>query len=116
MSRTPALLALLPLALASLAACGKPAAPAAPAAAPLDAALQQLYDSSCKSCHNQPASGAPQQGDAAAWAPRLALGKEVLIGHVINGYQKMPPMGLCMQCSEEEFLALTEHLSGQQLQ
>ncbi len=104
-------------ALAALAACGKSAAPAAvQPAAPLTAELQKLYDGSCKTCHSLPASGAPQVGDAKAWAPRLAQGKEVLLGHVINGYQKMPPMGLCMQCSEEEFIALTEHMSGGRLQ
>ncbi|MBE0763098.1 cytochrome c5 family protein, partial [Escherichia coli] len=49
------------------------------------------------------ASGAPLTGDAAAWAPRLAQGIDTLLDHSINGYKGMPPMGMCMQCSEEQF-------------
>jgi cytochrome c5 len=101
-----------------LVACGQssppPPAPLAPAAS-LSPELQQRYDSSCRTCHGVPGTGAPQTGDAAAWASRLTQGREVLLGHVINGYQKMPPMGLCMECTEEEFLALTEHMAGSTL-
>lgn len=98
----------------SLAACGKPAsAPAVQAAAPADPALAALYDSSCKDCHANPASGAPQSGDAQAWAPRLQQGADTLLDHTINGYQGMPPMGMCMQCSEDDFAALIAYMSGQ---
>lgn len=111
--------------LALLAGCGsaktpanaEPAtAPAATAATPaLPPELQKLYDGSCHGCHGVPASGAPQTGDAKAWAPRLAQGRDVLLSHVLNGYQRMPPMGLCMQCTEEQFVALTEHMAGRPL-
>ncbi len=106
---TPVLAALL------LAACGK--GPGTPAATPvtLSAEQQKLYDNSCKLCHNDPSSGAPQVGDAAAWGKRRAQGKDVLLAHVTNGYQRMPPLGLCMACTEEQFLALTEYLSGGKL-
>ena len=101
-----------------LAACGSSSPPATgtitPAAA-LSAELQKTYDGSCRTCHGVPATGAPQTGDAAAWAQRVAKGRAELIDHAINGYQKMPPMGLCMTCSEEDFLALTEHMAGQKL-
>jgi cytochrome c5 len=105
-----------------LAACGsgqdgKPAAAApaalAPAASP---AIQKIYDSTCSNCHGKPASGAPQAGDGKAWAPRVAQGKDVVLNHVINGYKGMPPMGLCMQCSEDDFAAVTEYMSGAKLQ
>lgn len=109
-------LLLCTITLAALSACGKSApVPTVAPAMPLTAELQKAYDGSCKTCHSIPASGAPQVGDAKAWAPRLAQGKDMLLSHVINGYQKMPPMGLCMQCSEDEFIALTEHMSGSQL-
>lgn len=85
---------------------------ASAAAAP---AIQKIYDSTCKTCHSVPASGAPQRGDAQAWAPRVAQGRDIVLNHIINGYQKMPPMGMCMQCSEDEFAALTEYMSGTQL-
>ena len=109
----------------ALAACGNggssstavasaPAAAAAPAAAP-SPAIQKIYDTTCKSCHAVPASGAPQFGDAKAWAPRLAQGKDTLIQHAIDGFKGMPPMGMCPQCSEDDFAALISYMSGTQL-
>lgn len=101
-----------------LGACSKGPAPAASATAAPPAAtpeLQALYDSSCRSCHSLAASGAPQLGDAQAWAPRLAQGRETLLNHAINGYKSMPPMGGCMQCSEEDFAALIAYMAGQPL-
>ena len=105
-----------------LAACGndKSGGAAAPAAAatpppPASAAVQKIYDTTCHSCHGAPASGAPQAGDTKAWAPRIAQGKDAVLSHVINGYKGMPPMGLCMQCSEDDFVAVTEWMSGGQL-
>ncbi|MCE4057154.1 c-type cytochrome [Pseudomonas sp. Au-Pse12] len=105
-----------------LSACGEAEPPASGAfnaarldaarQAPADPALAQVYASSCQLCHANPASGAPQAGDAKAWAPRLAQGADTLLDHSINGYQGMPPMGQCMQCSEEQFLALISFMSG----
>ncbi|WP_371227924.1 cytochrome c5 family protein [Pseudomonas sp. QE6] len=103
-----------------LGGCGDDTAPPAPrnatALAPADPALAKIYDSSCKLCHANPASGAPQVGDARAWSPRVAQGTDSLLDHSINGYKGMPPMGMCMQCSEDEFLALISFMSGQSVQ
>ncbi|MFJ3262168.1 c-type cytochrome [Pseudomonas sp. NPDC086581] len=114
----------LPLALLALTGllggCGDDAPPSTPgnaaALAPADPALAKIYDSSCKLCHANPASGAPQTGDAKAWQPRVAQGADSLLDHSINGFKGMPPMGMCMQCSEEEFLALISFMSGQSVQ
>ncbi|WP_265534488.1 c-type cytochrome [Pseudomonas saponiphila] len=104
-----------------LSACGAADSPVASPAAgshdaarksPADPALAKVYASSCQLCHANPASGAPLVGDAKAWAPRLAQGADTLLDHSINGYQGMPPMGQCMQCSEEQFLALICFMSG----
>lgn len=95
---------------ALLGGCGEEAGPQARAdaaqALPADAALAQLYGASCRQCHANPAAGAPLTGDAAAWAPRLGKGLETLLEHSSNGFQGMPPMGMCMQCTEAEFRAL----------
>ncbi len=108
-----------------LAACGsgqdgKPAAPATAAAAPpppaASPAIQKIYDTTCSNCHGKPGTGAPPAGDAKAWAPRLAQGREIVLGHIINGYKGMPPMGMCMQCAEDDFVAVTEYMSGAKLQ
>ncbi|MFS1287711.1 c-type cytochrome [Pseudomonas piscis] len=105
----------------SLGACGDAEPPAsgrldAARQSPADPDLARIYDSSCKLCHANPASGAPLAGDAKAWAPRLAQGADTLLDHSINGYQGMPPMGQCMQCSEEQFLALISFMSGHSFQ
>ncbi|QZI73672.1 c-type cytochrome [Pseudomonas protegens] len=104
-----------------LSACGEAEPPAAvrldaARQGPADPALAQVYASSCQLCHANPASGAPLAGDAKAWAPRLAQGADTLLDHSINGYQGMPPMGLCMQCSEAQFLALISFMSGHSFQ
>ncbi|MCG8910536.1 c-type cytochrome [Pseudomonas sp. DP-17] len=108
------------LALLGLAGCGDDTAPSATRSAatlaPSDPALAKIYDNSCKLCHANPASGAPQAGDAQAWQPRIAQGTDSLLDHSINGFKGMPPMGMCMQCSEEEFLALISFMSGQPVQ
>jgi len=102
-----------------LVACGdKPAPPSAATLQQLpdDSELARIYDSSCKLCHANPASGAPLTGDIQAWRPRIAQGADTLLDHSINGYNGMPPMGLCMQCSEEQFLGLIRFMSAQDLQ
>lgn len=103
----------------ALAACGEkpastPAAPAAQAAAavPSDPALAQLYAQTCKACHTNPGSGAPQAGDKQAWAPRAAAGMNTMLDRTINGYKGMPPLGTCMDCSPEDFEALIRFMAG----
>ena len=64
----------------------------APAASgPRDGAT--IYNSVCGACHNTGAAGAPKIDDKAAWAPRLAQGKDGLIKSVTNGKGAMPPKG-----------------------
>ena len=95
----------------ALSACGQDTGPAATTTT-LSPELQAIYDRSCTGCHAVPASGAPQRGDAAAWAPRLAQGPDVLLDPTINGYKAMPPLGACMDCDEDQFRALIAYLAG----
>lgn len=99
-----------------LAGCGAEEAPkASPSAVqgvPTNTALAQLYGASCKQCHANPAAGAPLTGDTLAWEPRLAKGMDTLLDHSINGFQGMPPLGLCMQCTEADFRALIEFMAA----
>lgn len=115
---------LLSGALLTLSACGdgagnggdKPAA-ARPASSanmmPEDPELAALYRQSCYSCHANGAGGAPRTG-APAWQPRMAKGMDTLMNHTINGYKGMPPLGMCMDCGEEEFEALIRFMAGEQ--
>jgi len=113
-----ALLAVLVLS-ASLAACsGQSSDTATQTSArdlsPPEPKLARLYAQTCKTCHTNPGSGAPQTGDAKAWAPRLQQDMPTLLQHAISGYKGMPPMGSCMDCSEAEFQALILFMSAAQ--
>jgi cytochrome c5 len=44
------------------------------------------YAAVCAACHTAGIAGAPKTGDKAAWAPRLAQGKDTLYQHAIQGY------------------------------
>ena len=87
-------------------------ASSADSAAPADPKLAKLYAQTCKACHTNPGSGAPQVGDGAAWQPRVAQGMNVLIEHAVSGYKGMPPLGSCMDCNEKDFDALIRFMSG----
>ncbi|MCK5860120.1 MAG: cytochrome c5 family protein [Abyssibacter sp.] len=79
--------------------------------APADPDLAELYQSSCRACHATAAGGAPRTGSAMAWRSRLAKGMSTLVDHTITGFQGMPPMGLCSDCSEAELRALIEFMA-----
>ena len=80
----------------------------------LSPALRNSYQRSCAICHENPAAGAPLTGNRQHWAPRLEQGPATLLSHTVNGYQKMPPLGLCMECSEADFVALINYMSRPQ--
>ncbi|HEY0892891.1 MAG TPA: c-type cytochrome [Cellvibrio sp.] len=76
-----------------------------------DAAINAKYEKSCKLCHDGGLMGAPKTGDVAAWAPRLEKGNDVLMKHIKEGFNAMPPKGTCMDCTDEEFQKLLEKMS-----
>jgi cytochrome c5 len=73
---------------------------------------QTLYNQSCIACHASGAAGAPKKGDSAAWAPRLAQGSDILLKHTKQGINAMPPKGMCMDCTDDEFKALIQYMSS----
>ena len=50
-----------------------------------------VYDKSCVACHASGVANAPKLGDKAAWAPRVATGKDAMFAAVIKGKGAMPP-------------------------
>jgi|SRR5688572_16472608 cytochrome c5 len=44
------------------------------------------YSAACSACHGAGIAGAPKVGDKAAWAPRVAQGKDTLYKHAIEGF------------------------------
>jgi cytochrome c5 len=82
----------------------------APAASgPRDGAT--VYNTVCGACHNTGAAGAPKIDDKAAWAPRLAQGKDALIKSVTNGKNAMPPKGGAT-LSDAEIKGVVEYVMG----
>jgi cytochrome c5 len=73
-------------------ALAAPPASAAPAAA-VPTTGEQAYTQVCSACHGTGVNGAPKIGDHAAWAPRIAQGKETLYKDAISGKGSMPAKG-----------------------
>ena len=72
---------------------------------------QDTYNKFCFSCHAAGVAGAPRAGDPAAWAGRLEKGEAVLLRSTVDGMPPgMPPMGLCMQCTEEQLAAAIDFM------
>lgn len=61
-----------------------------------------IYESHCAACHATGLAGAPKFGDAMAWKPHIAKGLPTLYQHAMNGFNAMPPKGMCSDCSEQE--------------
>ena len=47
----------------------------------------EAFQQVCSTCHAQGIAGAPKAGDAAAWGPRIAKGKQALYEHALHGFQ-----------------------------
>jgi cytochrome c5 len=62
-------------------------------AADVPATGEAAFNKVCTACHGAGINGAPKVGDHAAWAPRIAQGKEVLYKSAIGGKGAMPPKG-----------------------
>ena len=74
---------------------------------------EKLFSSVCATCHTAGLMGAPKLADKAAWAPRIAQGKDTLYKHAIVGYQGkagvMPAKG-GSQASDEEVKAAVDYM------
>lgn len=70
-----------------------------------------VFNRTCQMCHNGQLPMAPKKGDTEAWKPRLAQGRDVLVKHVTEGFNAMPPRGLCMDCTPDDYLAVIEWMS-----
>ncbi|QSI28712.1 cytochrome c5 family protein [Variovorax sp. RKNM96] len=107
------------LLLAGLAAC-KEEAPQPPSTSDIHRAeslrpasddLRARYERSCLACHTAIDAKAPLTGDIAQWKPRLGKGMDVLVKHAMEGFNAMPPKGLCADCSEADMRALIVFMS-----
>lgn len=73
----------------------------------------EIYSSACASCHDSGASGAPILGEVDQWSDRIDKGTETLYSNAIDGYNAMPAMGLCSDCSEDEIKETVDYMIGE---
>ena len=78
---------------------------------PPSAERMQLWTNSCALCHVTGVGGAPIVGKVDDWADRLEQGSELLLKHTVEGYNNMPPLGYCMACEKDDFVALIEFMA-----
>ncbi|ROQ21891.1 MULTISPECIES: c-type cytochrome [Marinimicrobium] len=86
------------------------AAPVASASSGEPRSGEEIYGSACATCHDAGVSGAPMLGSVDDWASRIEKGSETLYDHAINGFNAMPAMGLCSDCSDEEIQATVDYM------
>lgn len=88
------------------------AATGSTAAIPKDGAA--VFQQTCSACHGTGLAGAPKAGDHAAWAPRIAKGKDVLYQHALQGFQGtagvMPPKGGRVDLPDDLIKAAVDHM------
>ena len=68
------------------------------------------YDTVCMACHAAGVAGAPKFGDKAAWAPRVAQGKDALHGSALKGKGAMPPKGGNPALSDDAVKAAVDYM------
>ena len=81
-------------------------------ARPLPVRTMEMWAGSCALCHVDGNAMAPRVGHAEEWAPRLAKGKDVLLRHTLQGVNDMPPLGYCMACETEDFVAMIDFMTA----
>lgn len=71
---------------------------------------KSVYDATCVACHATGVANAPKLGDKAAWAPRVATGKEALFKAVITGKGAMPPKAGNANLAEADIRAAIDYM------
>ena len=76
---------------------------------------REVWAGTCQLCHAEPATGAPQIGDAKAWAPRIEKGKPTLYAHALTGFtgplgDEMPARGANEDLSDEDVKAAVDYM------
>ncbi|OQY49742.1 MAG: hypothetical protein DRR08_22585 [Candidatus Parabeggiatoa sp. nov. 2] len=71
---------------------------------------KEIYEATCKQCHETGIAGAPKYGDKASWAERVAKGEATLIQNALNGLNVMPPRGGDPDISDEEVKGAVQYM------
>ena len=96
----------------ALAIKANPAPQGAAAAIPTNGT--EVVNMACSACHGAGIAGAPKMGDQAAWAPRIAKGKDMLYKHALGGFQGtagvMPPKGGRVDLPDDLIKQAVDHM------
>ncbi len=71
---------------------------------------EQVFQQVCASCHTTGVLNAPKLGDAAAWEPRLAKGKDTLYTSALKGLNAMPAKGGRADMSDDAIKAAVDYM------
>lgn len=71
---------------------------------------KSVYDRTCVACHASGVANAPKLGDKAAWAPRVAAGKDALVASVIKGKGAMPPKAGAGDLKDDDIKAAVDYM------
>jgi len=71
---------------------------------------EKVYQQACMMCHGAGVAGSPMTGDKAAWAARIAQGRDKLVSNAIVGIGVMPPKGGQSQLSDEEVASAVDYM------
>ena len=71
---------------------------------------EEIYEAACSTCHAIGLAGAPLFGSKVIWGERANEDLSVLVETVTNGLGGMPPMGMCMDCSQEELTNSVQYM------
>ena len=71
---------------------------------------EEIYDAACTTCHAIGLAGAPLFVNKVIWGERANKDLAVLVETVTNGLGGMPPMGMCMDCSQEELTNSVQYM------
>jgi cytochrome c5 len=63
---------------------------------------EDIYRVYCGNCHGSGWQAAPIAYDEREWKERMAKGFDTMMANAKKGINAMPPMGTCMDCSDEE--------------
>ena len=69
-----------------------------------------VYNQNCAMCHNPGLANSPKFGDKAAWAPRVATGRDALLKSAVAGKGAMPARAGNPKLSDDEIAAALDHL------
>jgi cytochrome c5 len=80
---------------------------------------EEIWNATCQVCHAEPLSGAPLITDKAAWAPRVAKGKDALYRSALGGFvgpkgNEMPARGGNPTLSDAQVKAAVDYMVSKQ--